>query len=38
MAFKSLAQGLDVVDADMQSFAHLEEDVIAATTSLKYFT
>jgi aryl-alcohol dehydrogenase-like predicted oxidoreductase len=32
-----LAHGLDVVNADMQSFAHLEENVIAATTSQKYF-
>ncbi|MHC4164803.1 MAG: aldo/keto reductase, partial [Planctomycetota bacterium] len=32
-----LAHGLDVVNADMQSFAHLEENVIAATASAKYF-
>jgi aryl-alcohol dehydrogenase-like predicted oxidoreductase len=32
-----LAHGLDVVNADMQSLAHLEENVIAATTSPKYF-
>jgi hypothetical protein len=32
-----LAHGLDVVNADMQSFAQLEENVIAATTSQKHF-
>jgi aryl-alcohol dehydrogenase-like predicted oxidoreductase len=32
-----LAHGLDVVNADMQSLAHLEENVIAATTSPKDF-
>jgi aryl-alcohol dehydrogenase-like predicted oxidoreductase len=32
-----LAHGLDLVNADMQSLAHLEENVIAATTSQKYF-
>ena len=32
-----LAHGLDVVNADMSSFAHLEENVIAATTSPTYF-
>jgi aryl-alcohol dehydrogenase-like predicted oxidoreductase len=32
-----LAHGLDAVNADMQSFAHLEENVIAATTSQTYF-
>jgi aryl-alcohol dehydrogenase-like predicted oxidoreductase len=30
-----LAHGLDVVNADMQSLAHLKENVIAATTSLE---
>jgi hypothetical protein len=28
----ALAHGLDVVNADMQNFKHLEEDIIAATT------
>ncbi len=32
-----LAHGLDVVNADMQSLAHLKENVIAATTSLNDF-
>ena len=32
-----LAHGLDVVNADMQSFAQLEENVIAATASSSYF-
>ena len=32
-----LAHGLDVVNADMQSLAHLQENVIAATTSPTYF-
>ena len=32
-----LAHGLDVVNADMQSLAHLEENVIAATTSPEDF-
>ncbi len=32
-----LAHGLDVVNADMQSLAHLQENVIAATTSQTYF-
>ena len=32
-----LAHGLDVVNADMQSFAHLQENVVAAATSRKYF-
>jgi len=32
-----LAHGLDVVNADMQSLAHLKENVIAATTSQSYF-
>ena len=32
-----LAHGLDVVNADMQSFAHLEENVVAATTAQRDF-
>ncbi len=32
-----LAHGLDVVNADMGSFAHLKENVEAATTSQSYF-
>jgi aryl-alcohol dehydrogenase-like predicted oxidoreductase len=32
-----LEHGLDVVNADMQSFAHLEENLLAATTSSQYF-
>ena len=36
-AARFLAHGLDVVNADMSSFAHLEENVIAATTSPTYF-
>jgi aryl-alcohol dehydrogenase-like predicted oxidoreductase len=32
-----LAHGLDLVNADMQSLAHLEENVIATTTSQAYF-
>jgi hypothetical protein len=32
-----LAHGLDVVNADIQSFAHLEENIIAAAASPKYF-
>lgn len=32
-----LEHGLDVVNADMQNFKHLEENVIAAATSHKYF-
>jgi len=32
-----LAHGLDAVNADMQSFAHLEENVTAAATSSTYF-
>lgn len=32
-----LAHGLDLVNADMQSLAHLEENVIAATTSPEDF-
>ncbi|MGD2294759.1 MAG: aldo/keto reductase [Candidatus Aminicenantes bacterium] len=29
--------GLDVVNADMQNFTHLEENIVAAATSYKYF-
>jgi len=32
-----LAHGLDVVNADMGSLAHLQENVIAATSSPRYF-
>ena len=32
-----LAHGLDAVNADMQSFAHLSENVAAAATSAQYF-
>jgi aryl-alcohol dehydrogenase-like predicted oxidoreductase len=32
-----LAHGLDVVNADMQSLAHLQENVVAATTSQEIF-
>jgi hypothetical protein len=32
-----LAHGLDVVNADMQNFKHLEENIVAAATSGKYF-
>ena len=32
-----LAHGLDVVNADIGSFAHLEENVLATTSSPKYF-
>lgn len=32
-----LAHGLDAVNADMQSFAHLEENVAAAATSSSHF-
>lgn len=32
-----LEHGLDVVNADMQSFAHLEENFVAAATSSRYF-
>ena len=32
-----LEHGIDVVNADMQSLAHLQENVIAATTSPTYF-
>jgi hypothetical protein len=33
-----LEHGLDVVNADMQSLAHLRENFIAAATSHRYFT
>ena len=33
-----LERGLDVVNADMQNFKHLEENIIAAATSHKYFS
>jgi len=33
-----LAHGLDVVNADMGSLAHLQENVLAATSSPTYFT
>jgi hypothetical protein len=32
-----LGNGLDVVNADMQNFAHLEENIIAANTAHTYF-
>ena len=32
-----LEHGLDVVNADMQNFTHLEENIVAAATSFKYF-
>lgn len=32
-----LHYGLDVVNADMQNFGHLEENIVAAATSEKYF-
>ncbi len=32
-----LENGLDVVNADMQNFAHLEENIVAANTSHTYF-
>jgi len=32
-----LHNGLDVVNADMQNFKHLEENIIAVTTGQKYF-
>jgi hypothetical protein len=32
-----LENGLDVVNADMQNFTHLEENIVAAATSKKYF-
>ena len=33
-----LEHGLDVINADMQNFKHLEENIIAAATSHTYFT
>ena len=33
-----LEHGLDVVNADMQNFKHLEENIIAAATSHRYFS
>jgi aryl-alcohol dehydrogenase-like predicted oxidoreductase len=33
-----LEHGLDVMNADMQNFKHLEENIIAATTSESYFS
>jgi aryl-alcohol dehydrogenase-like predicted oxidoreductase len=33
-----LEHGLDAVNADMQSFAHLQENVVAAATSQRYVT
>ncbi len=32
-----LEHGLDVVNADMQNFTHLEENIVAAANSQKYF-
>ena len=32
-----LEHGLDAVNADMQSFAHLEQNVVAAATAPRYF-
>ena len=32
-----LEHGLDVINADMQNFKHLEENIIAAATSKMYF-
>jgi aryl-alcohol dehydrogenase-like predicted oxidoreductase len=32
-----LENGLDVVNADMQNFTHLEDNIVAAVTSKKYF-
>ncbi|MFH1741026.1 MAG: aldo/keto reductase [bacterium] len=32
-----LEHGLDVVNADMQNFKHLEENIVAAATSQQYF-
>jgi len=34
----ALEHGLDVVNADMQNFTHLEENIIAAATSHQYFS
>ena len=33
-----LENGLDVVNADMQNFMHLEENIVAAATSFTYFS
>ena len=33
-----LQHGLDVVNADMQNFKHLEENIIAAATAERYFS
>jgi len=33
-----LQHGLDVVNADMQNFTHLEENIIAASTADRYFS
>jgi predicted aldo/keto reductase-like oxidoreductase len=33
----ALEHGLDVVNADMQNFKHLEENIVAASTSQEYF-
>jgi len=33
----ALEHGLDVVNADMQNFKHLEENIVAAATSHQYF-
>jgi hypothetical protein len=33
-----LQHGLDVVNADMQNFKHLEENIIAAATADRYFS
>ncbi len=33
----ALQHGLDVVNADMQNFKHLEENIVAAATSHNYF-
>ena len=33
-----LENGLDVVNADMQNFTHLEENILAAATSHTYFS
>jgi aryl-alcohol dehydrogenase-like predicted oxidoreductase len=34
----ALEHGLDVVNADMQNFKHLEENIVAASTSHEYFS
>ncbi len=33
----ALQHGIDVVNADMQNFKHLEENIVAAATSHNYF-